>query len=162
VPRECKMQSGECRLAIERGPRRTGCRRLNGSASSCMKALSAAINGISREKAPAVAKFPPSLKLWRTGPPSPRRDKKQGEFSAGRGRDYAIATGISRCRLMGKRHGQGNDGQRNGRKGWHSCSSGCLGAYPKGASVRSGQSRSDWGARLGRAFCASPVAPLRL
>jgi hypothetical protein len=58
---------------------------------------SAAINGISREKAPSVAKLPPSLKPWWTG-----------------WRNYRVIRGFSRCRFTGQRRGQGNDGRRIG------------------------------------------------
>jgi hypothetical protein len=45
VPRNCIMQSGECRPDDRKGgPRSTGCRRVNGSAASCMNLLAAAVD----------------------------------------------------------------------------------------------------------------------
>jgi hypothetical protein len=81
VPWECKMQSGECRRAI---------------------------NGSGREKAPAVAR------LWR----GKQKAQKQSNCFMAPWRDYAIAPGFSRSHLMGKRHGQRNDWQRNGAPLW--------------------------------------------
>jgi hypothetical protein len=65
---------------------------------------SVAAEGNGREKAPAVAR------LWR----GKQKAQKERNCFMARSRDDTIATGISGCRFMGKRLGQGNDWQRNG------------------------------------------------
>jgi hypothetical protein len=73
-------------------------------ASARFEPLSGAINGISREKASAVAR------LWR----GKQMARKHRSFFMAHGRNYKVLRGFSRRFFMGQRRGQGNDGQRIG------------------------------------------------
>jgi hypothetical protein len=58
--------------------------------------VSAAINGISREKAPAVAKLPPSQSYGATRWHGKQKAHRQRGFLVARGRDYRFIRGFSR------------------------------------------------------------------
>ncbi len=72
----------------------------------------AGINGIGHEKAPAVARLPPSQSYSATSWRGKQMAQERRNFLVAHGRDYAFVRQFSRCRCTGQRHGQESGASR--------------------------------------------------